>query len=545
MQATLPAKQPKRRRWVIYAVGGILLAAIFFLIISFVGRMRENRTAQQAQTGDIVTAFRGDLSASATASGHLESSQVANLSATSPGLIEEVYVQVGDRVQAGDALAQLDTDALALQVERAQQNLALREANLELMLGEATAEEITSAEAAVQSGQANLDNLLAGPSEQDIDESEANIRAQQANVASASASYNSTLESIGASTVASVEADLINAQIAYDEARRANEAFPIGSTHDALEDAAQNLTIAKTALDEVLAGPNQGSVNSAASTVSAAVANLEQAQANHESLLAGPTASQIAAAEASLAQARANLASLIDAASAEDITIAEIEVEQARLALQDAEELLAKSTITAPFDGLITAVYVAEGEYAAGDIVEITSDELKVALSVDEIDIGLLAPGQTAVISLEAWPDVEINGVVDSIAPSADNSANGVVTYDVQITIEETQLPVLVGMTANARLLTSRNEDVLLVPNAAITANREDGTYFVDLVVGEENGQPATKELEVVVGSKDKEFTHIISGLSEGDDVLIGKIVVPIQGFQGFEPGNGGPFEGD
>lgn len=539
MQATLPAKQPKRRRWVIYAVGGVLLAVIFFFIISFVGRMRENRTAQQAQTGDVVTAIRGDLSASTTASGHLESSQVANLSANSPGLVDSVYVKVGDSVQSGDALVQLNTDALVLQVERAQQNLALREANLELLQSGATAEEIASAEAAVQSAQINLDDLLAGPSEQDIAESEANIRAQQANVASASASYNSTLESIGPSIIASAEGDLINAQMAYDQAKRLNEAFPIGSTHDALEDAAQNLTIAQTALDEVLAGPNQGNVNSAASSVSAARANLEQIQANHESLLASPTAAQIASAEATLAQARANLASLTGTASAEDISIAELEIEQAHLALLDAEELLAKSTITAPFDGLITVVYVAEGEYASGDIAEITSDELKVALNVDEIDIGLLTPGQIAVINLETWPEIEIDGVIDSIAPSANNSANGVVTYDVQISIEETELPVLVGMTANARLITSRNENVLIVPNAAITANREDGTYFVDLVVGEENGQPSTQEVEVLVGSKDSTFTQIISGLSEGDEVLIGKIVAPTLN---FGPGSDGPF---
>ncbi len=158
-------------------------------------------------------------------------------------------------------------------------------------------------------------------------------------------------------------------------------------------DAAEEVAIAQEKVDELRAGANQGKLNSASADISAASSNLAQAKANHDALLAGATADQIAAAEASLAQAKYTLSALTDGAAAEDIAIAEAELEQARLALIDSEEALAKATIAAPFNGVITAVYVAEGERATGEVIELVSNDLKVILSVDENDIGGTCPG--------------------------------------------------------------------------------------------------------------------------------------------------------
>jgi len=553
---TIKAVRPKRKRWL--AIGGaIVLLLVGFLVVSTLGRIRDNRAALQAQTGDTVAAFIGDLSASATASGQVEAGQSATLAAPAAGMVTGVYVRAGDMVTAGETLVQLDITGLLLGVERAQQNLALQEANLAALLSGAMAEEIAAAEAAVRSAQVSLADLLAGPDELDIAESEANIRAQQANVASASAAYNSTLGSISASTIAAAEAELLNAQLAYDQAREVNERFAIAGTHDRLEDATQNLAIAQAALDGLLAGPKKGNLTSSAAGITAAAANVEQVRANHEALLAGPTAAQIAAAEASLAQVQAQLASLTRGPSVEDIAIAEAGVEQARLVLEGAEEALAKATINAPFDGIVTGTYVTEGEFATGNVATLASSDLEVVLSVDEIDVGALSPGQPVIITLETWPNVEIDGLVASIAPAAGNNGSGIVTYAVQITLDETDLPILIGMTANARLITAEQKNVLLVPNAAITADREAGTFTVNLVTGESErpgnlrgnmpSAPVTEKVEVVIGLKDGQYTQILSGLSAGDEVIVGEIVAPITRFGpggGANNDDGGPFGG-
>ncbi|MCP4356704.1 MAG: efflux RND transporter periplasmic adaptor subunit [Chloroflexi bacterium] len=523
-----------KKRWLIIGVVGLLLLAGVFLATRVQSARNAQQTAAAAQTDNIATVFSGDLSASATASGQIEAVHTTRLSAATPGLVEDVFVRAGDQVTAGGVLALLDSEALSLQVERAQQNLALQETSLEALLEGSSAEDIAAAEAAVHSAQVRLDNLLAGPTEQEIAESEANIRAQEANVASAVANYNSTLDSISQSTIAAAEAEVVNARIAYNNAKEVNDDDADEATNDVLLDAAEQLAIAETKLADLQAGPNQGNLTSASANISAAQANLEQTEANHDKLLTGSTASQIAAAEATLAQMKANLDSLQEGASAEDIAIAEAGIEQARLALADAEESLADATIRAPFAGTVTAVNINQGEMASNNLIEIVSAELQVILNVDEIDVGVLAPGQEAIITLETWPDEEINGEISSIAPSA-NNGGGVVTYDVLLTLNETSLPILVGMTANASLITANNHNILLVPNAVLTADRENGIYTVNKISGEQDGRPLIEEVEVTIGLKDNQYTQIISGLSEGDEVVVGQLAPPPTGF-------GGPF---
>jgi HlyD family secretion protein len=289
MQATAVQKKKKRRKrlWVVGGVVIVLLVVIGFFLI----RQRNNQAgASDAQTGDVVTAFIGDLAASATASGQVEAEQVARLSVNSSGPVQEVLAREGMPVQAGDALVQMDTTDLVLQVAKAEQNLALKEANLESLLEGPIASDVASAEAAAASAQAKLDELLAGPTEQDIAESEASIRQQQAAVASASAGFGSTRDSISASSIASAEAEVVSAQIAYDQAKERNEDFAFSFTHEAMIDAEEDLAIAQAKVNELKSGANQGSLNSASADISAATSNLAQARANHSSLIAGSAA---------------------------------------------------------------------------------------------------------------------------------------------------------------------------------------------------------------------------------------------------------------
>ena len=118
----------------------------------------------------------------------------------------------------------------------------------------------------------------------------------------------------------------------------------------------------------------------------------------------------------------------------------------------------------------------------------------------------------------------EFKGQVASIAPRAKNVA-GIVTYEVRLDVEwssaagATQLPILTGMTADADLVTSRRTDVLLVPNRAITADRDAGTYHVYRVDGD-----AVEKVQVAIGLRDKNYTEITSGVQEGDELVIGYV---------------------
>ncbi len=525
-------KKILRNKW-FWIMGGVIILGLAGLLI--MSRNAANAALEQLNSGDVVTAFIGDLSSSATASGQVFAQRDAQLSLTTSGTVAEVYVEVGDEVNAGDALLVLDTAVLERAVTEAEQNLAIAENNLASLLAGATKADILAAEANVASAQAQLDDLRDGPSEEEIAAAEASLRAANADIAAASARLND--QTAGPSTEELRAAEL-QLELAQHEATTAAQEHstilvtePGGFlSEERLEEmefnarqtavqANADLAAAQENYNNVVNG-NGSSIAGSQASVSQAVASRDIAQIQLDQLLAGPTETETAAAEATLAQAEAALEQLLRGPSAAQIASAEVQVEQAKIALQRAQNNLAKAKLTAPFAGVITAVNINQGEQTTGILMQIVDmDSLEVVLDVDEVDIGSITLGQPATITLESWPNDEIEAEVIAIAPrQKPNQANALVTYEVSLSLGDTDLPVLVGMTANADLITAEKEDVLLVPNRAITADRQAGTYFVNLY---QEGAPPEK-VEVTIGLRDSQYTEITSGIAEGTELLIG-----------------------
>jgi HlyD family secretion protein len=537
-----------KNKW-IWIVGGIsLLVGLFAIGFGQIG----SGDAAAAETGETAVAFIGDLAESVSASGQVVAGREADLSLTISGRVDQVDAAVGDAVNAGDVLVRLDTASLDRAVASAELDVVTAEADLADLLAGPTPEDVAAAEAAVASAQTKLDDLLAGPSEEEIASSQAAVQAARANVDSAAADLVAAYD-VNEADIMAAEANLETA-IEQQEAahnmwvrladceENENGGHTCAPTdNDRMETATQNVqsanaqvAIAQVRLDEVRE-PDANSIASAQASLAAAEAGYDAAVARHEALILGASDSDIAAAEADLAGAQASLESLIAGPSETDIDIYRISVAQAETALQEAQNALTDASLVAPFDGTITSVHVNAGEQASGLAVGLIDDgSLEVILSVDEVDLGRLTVGQPAVVTLETWPDIEIDGVITSIAPSALDSDDGMVSYKVHLGLGETDLPVLVGMTANADLVTARREGVLLVPNAAITADRNAGTYTVNLVNTDPDGTRTVTPVEVSVGLKDSNRTQIIDGLAEGNVVVLGQVSAPAQ--QGFGP---------
>jgi HlyD family secretion protein len=411
---------------------------------------------------------------------------------------------------------------------------------------------LVAAEAAVRSAQAQLDHLLQGPTSEEIAASEAGVKAAQANVWSASGSFSASQEVSEADIAAAqkeLDAALDDQQVSHDawvdladcdeNADGTHTCTPkvdsdkMDAASEQVRRANAQVAIRQAQLDELL-NPDANQVASTQASLGSASAQHDAAVARHEALLAGASAPDLAEAQADLASAEATLDKLLSGPDETDITIHETRVAQAQTALQEALNALEDATVVAPFDGFVTAVHVARGEQASDLVVEmIATDGLEVILNVDEIDIGKLAVGQPATIAMETWPDAELSSEITAIAPRSNAGSNGVVSYDVHLNLPETDLPVLIGMTANADLLTANRENVLLVPNAAIHPDRVNGTYSVNVVHTDAGGNVETLPVVVAVGSRDGQYTQIVSGLVEGDEVLLGELSAPVQSFGG------------
>jgi HlyD family secretion protein len=498
-------------------------------------KMRQ-AAATDASAGEVVTVSAGDLAAVASSSGRLLAQRSATLALPLAGRVEAVYVRVGDLVREGDLLVQTESGALQRAYRTAEQNLVIQQSTLAEMQTGAAPEEIAAAQAAVDSAQAQVDQLLAGPRPMEVAAAAASLRAAEASLTASARQRDQLVTAVGDSELAAAQAQLIQAELAWRQARDAHDATmrcfegPTGEevcpglgraeeqARYGLAIAEKNLEAAQAQLERLQAGPDANQLAAANANVAAVSAQRDGAQAQVDLLLAGATGSQIAAARAQLAQAQASLAALREGVSAERLAITQAQVELARIGLEDALDNLTKTSLVAPFDGMVTAVYVSPGELASGPAVELVdTDSLEVVLNVDEVDIGQIAVGQEAVVTLETWPDQPVTGVVISIAPKA-QTALEIVTYEVHLSLQPHDLPVLTGMTANAELVTANRIGVLLVPNRAIIADRQAGKYYVDRLAAD----GAVERVQVVIGLRDSRYTEILNGIQEGERVVVG-----------------------
>jgi len=204
----------------------------------------------------------------------------------------------------------------------------------------------------------------------------------------------------------------------------------------------------------------------------------------------------------------------------EDVKLALAEVERAKAALAEAQVQLSYATITAPIDGVVASVSTQEGETVAAGlnaptfVTIIALDRLQVDAFVDEVDIGKVAPGQKAVFTVDAFPACEFTGKVVAIYPKAVIQEN-VVNYDVVVEITASYDGLLrPEMTASVTILLEARENVLTVPVKAV--KRERGKSVVYVLA---NGLPQPREIKV--GWKDAQWAEVLSGLDEGETVLV------------------------
>lgn len=180
------------------------------------------------------------------------------------------------------------------------------------------------------------------------------------------------------------------------------------------------------------------------------------------------------------------------------------------------EEAYKASPLIAPIDGEVIVRAVEPGQtVTTATPVLVLSDRLIVTAQVDETDIGAVAVGQPAVISLDAYPEIKIKASVDHIAYES-NIVNNVTIYEVDVLPDSVPPVFRAGMSANVRITGTKRENVLLLPVEAVIT--EEGGSFV--LVQTEKGAPPRKQ-PVELGLSDGERVEIASGLSDGDTVVI------------------------
>jgi multidrug efflux pump subunit AcrA (membrane-fusion protein) len=205
-------------------------------------------------------------------------------------------------------------------------------------------------------------------------------------------------------------------------------------------------------------------------------------------------------------------------AGGDSLLSAQQQLTNAQLALQLAQDKLAGTAITAPVAGRVLSVAAAAGAQespgGSGFIVLGGVDENDVRAQFSEADVGQLAVGQSATITLPNRPGATLNGKVSQIDPAGVISGR-LVRYGVVIAFDQAPDDVLLGESANVSVVTRSVNDVLYLPSAAVNGVvNGTGTVIVHA-----NGHDSTRTVQV--GLRGDQFTEIRSGLGEGDQVVL------------------------
>jgi HlyD family secretion protein len=267
--------------------------------------------------------------------------------------------------------------------------------------------------------------------------------------------------------------------------------------------------------------------------------------------------SAVAQYEASVAQERAQESAVRSAEAqlkvAEAILQnAEAQVGQFVAALRQAQLDLDHTIIRAPVDGVVVSRNVDVGQTVAASLqaptlFTIAQDltKMQVDTNVDEADVGRVQVGQRASFTVDSFPGRTFRGEVIQVR-KAPQVLQNVVTYDVVVSADNTELKLLPGMTANVRIVTDQKDNVLKVPNSALRfrpagvedrqgprpagpgvpggpggASGQRGSGLAGRVwtLGA-GGKP--QPVPVQLGVSDGSSTEVLGGISEGQEVIVG-----------------------
>ncbi len=182
------------------------------------------------------------------------------------------------------------------------------------------------------------------------------------------------------------------------------------------------------------------------------------------------------------------------------------------------QEVYKAIPLTSPIDADVIVSKTQAGQtVTTADAVVVLSDELIVRAQVDETDIGKVKLGQSATVTLDAYPDEKINAVVQHIYYES-KTINNVTMYEVDLACEKIPSFFRSGMNATVDFLENSKKDILLIPLEAVTT--ENGESFV-FVRSSQGAEPVKRQVKL--GLSDERYWEVISGISKDDVVIIKK----------------------
>jgi len=489
-----------RKKLIIFAIIILLIAAITTIGINYLNSKKAAGATKQQATAMV---RKGDLSVAVSGSGPIKPASKYDLTSNVSGTLTRIYFKDGDKVKAGDLIFEIDDKDTQLQIRQLRNSIAQAQLTRD----------------------SNMKDLQSGTVTAPIDGEILDLQIKEGD----SLSNNGTLLTI-------TDKSKLKLLVSFNNTYR--DKLSVGQK--------VSVKAYDTGRDElhIIDGSISGiSTPSYTTSDGAEVYNVGVIIENSSSL-----------AEGMVGSVECNIDGVILAElNNEDLQLTiqtnDLKLEDLHSQLQTAEEKLLDYKIYAPFDGTFTLNDIEQGNsIKQGDILGSVAnyDTMEFYIDVDELDIAKIQVGQDAKITIDAITetnDSPLKGAVTKIAVEG-SSSNGVSTYPVTVQIEEN--PALKGgMNANAEIVVNQKTDVLYVPVDAV--QKRNGKSFVSVVSGagrvgrnsnggansasnsegtaevkkQENTEQTIEMREVQTGISTEDYIEIVSGLKEGEAVVV------------------------
>lgn len=551
----------------------LITTVVLALALSGAGFIGCGGGEEEVEERQIIEVERGDLMLSVTADGNLDMPHEVELRFGSPGTVKEVYVEEGDKVREGTLLAKLDDTAHKLAIASAQYSVesAMNEIVEKIhpaLVGYPEFYPDASALFRLEQAQEELGEAQELMAESNYQEAAAEVRLAQHDLGAtyyllavpqiaASSEYYDELGQVHnrypqiPKAIELLEQDLERLGYAQELMEQGNYGGAAAELHTAQSKLEETHGLVKGVTGKIRVSQRLGACCGNLRTQSGGATGLmpleypdtstsldflkqveEELQRIQELLEQEDYDEMELATLLRLAQHEVDMSRTIleddelilrGGLNLKTLRTYNLNLQTAELALENAKEDLMKTEILAPFGGTVVDVGVKEKDelssfdYSSKTAVHLVdTSTVKMEGVVDEIDIYQVEVGQRAIVVVDAMPEEEFPGEVTFISPFGTEAA-GVVEFAVTIELEPTEIELKGGLTATADIVVADRKDVLLIPKEAFIETPV-GT-FVGVVEDE-----TTEEWErrrVVLGAQDYAFAEVVSGLSEGEKVVI------------------------
>ncbi len=273
----------------------------------------------------------------------------------------------------------------------------------------------------------------------------------------------------------------------------------------------------------------QASVDQASAQINNAKASLANAQAVMEMSKKTYNRYKNLYAKNFIAKSELDQAESDYLANIAQVNSAKAQIDQAQATYNTAITNLGYTKIIAPVDGTIVSREIDLGQpvaasFQAPELFTIAQDltKMQIEVNVSEADIGKVKEGQDVTYTLDGYPDLNFSGKVTQVRISPTTVSN-VVTYVVIVDVNNEDLKLIPGMTANVSIITNKQENVLCAPNVALkyTPETSGQKYQNQGIWILEKNKPVRVEVEQGA-SDDSRFEIISDKIKEGDLVITG-----------------------